>query len=151
MAQLDKLIESNKLEKLNRRNRLEDEIRNQEHYGDIEDLFDTLTKILNTHIEQNLALGEQTLRAIDWQNQQLDKQTKNIDEAASQISEWGSALGSQNAYTINETLNGTIKETQDTAPVFVDTETANILLEMGAQTNPQLKLNLVDLPTRNIK
>ena len=45
-------------------------------------------------------------------------------------------------------LEGTIKETQDIAPVFVDTKTANILHKMGGQTNPQLNLNLVDLPTR---
>ena len=73
----------------------------------------------------------------------MDKQTKAIDEAASQIGE--------NAYKINETLKWTIKETQDIAPVSVDTKTANILHEMGGQTNPQLKLNLVDLPTRRYK
>ena len=73
----------------------------------------------------------------------MDKQTKAIDEAASQIVE--------NAYKINETLKGTINETQDIAPVFDDTKTANILHEMGGQTNPQLKLNLVDLPTRRYK
>ena len=45
----------------------------------------------------------------------------------------------------------TIKETQDKAPVYVDTKTAKLLHDMGAQTNPQLKLNLVDLPTRRYK
>ena len=58
MSELDKLIELYKLEKLNRRNRLEDKLR-QEHYGDIEDLFYPLIKSLNTHNEQNLALVEQ--------------------------------------------------------------------------------------------
>ena len=89
-------------------------------------------------------MGEQELRAIDWQNQQLNKQTKAIDEAASQIGEKGFALGSANAYKNNETLKGTIKETQDIAPVSVDTKTANIPHDMRGQTNPQLKLNLVD-------
>ena len=37
------------------------------------------------------------------------------------------------------------------APVFVDTKTAKLLHDMGAQTNPQLKLELVDLPTRRYK
>ena len=37
----------------------------------------------------------------------------------------------------------TINETQDIAPVYVDTETAKTLHDMGAQTNPQLKLELV--------
>ena len=71
MTKLDKLIELNELQKLNRRNRLEDKLRQQEYYGDIEELFDPLTKTLNTHgetrrayNEQNLALGEQTLGAI---------------------------------------------------------------------------------------
>ena len=51
MTKLDKLIELNKLEKLNRRNRLEDKLRQQEYHGDIEDLFDPLTKTLNTNGE----------------------------------------------------------------------------------------------------
>ena len=78
MTALNKLIETNKLEKLNRRNRLEDKLKQQEHYGEIEELFDPITKTLNANKEQNLALGEQTLRAIDWQNQQVDKQIKMI-------------------------------------------------------------------------
>ena len=58
MSKLDKPIELNKLEKLNRRNRLEDKLGHQEYYGEIEDLFDPLTKFLNHHNEQNLALRE---------------------------------------------------------------------------------------------
>ena len=89
MTKLDKLIELNNLEKQNRRNRLDDKLKQQEYYGEIEELFDPLTKTLNAnsetwlaHNEQNLALSEQTLRAIDWQNQELDKQTKMISETA---------------------------------------------------------------------
>ena len=40
MTRLDKLIESNKIQKLNRRNRLEDKLKQQEYYGEIEELFD---------------------------------------------------------------------------------------------------------------
>ena len=45
----------------------------------------------------------------------------------------------------------TTKETRDIATVYVDTNTTKILHDLGAQTNPQLKLNLVDLPTRRHK
>ena len=44
MAKLDKLIELNSLEKQNRRNGLEDKLRQQEYYVDIEGLFDALYK-----------------------------------------------------------------------------------------------------------
>ena len=139
MTQLDKLIELNNLEKQNRRNRLEDKLKQQEYYGEIEELIDPLTKTLNANNEQNLALSEQTLRAIDWQNQELDKQTKMIEQAGSRFNETASKIG--------ETLKGT----QDIAPVFVDTKTAKLLHDMGAQTNPQLKLEIIDLPTRRYK
>ena len=107
--------------------------------------------------ERNLALSEQTLRAIDWQNQELDKQTKMIGETASQIEQAGyqfnetaSKMG-ETASQIGETIKGTIKQTQDIAPVYVDTKTAKLLHDMGAQTNPQLKLEFVDLPSRRYK
>ena len=93
MTKLDKLIELNNLEKQNRRNRLEDKLKQQEYYGEIEELFDPLTKTLNANNEQNLALSEQTLRAIDWQNQELDKQTKMIEQAGSQFNETASKIG----------------------------------------------------------
>ena len=150
MTKLDKLIELNNLEKQNRRNRLEDKLKQQEYYGEIEELLDPLTKTIsetasqiNANNEQNLALSEQTLRAIDWQNQELDKQTKMIEQAGSQFNETASKIG--------ETLKGTIKQTQDIAPVYFDTKTAKLLHDMGAQTNPQLKLELLDLPSRRYK
>ena len=143
MTKLDTLIELNNLEKQNRRNRLEEKLKQQENYGEIEELFDPLTKTLNANNEQNLALSEQTLRAIDWQNQELDKQTKMIEQAGSQFNETASKIG--------ETLKGTIKQTQDIAPVYVDTKTAKLLHDMGAQTNPQLKSELIDLPSRRYK
>ena len=140
MTKLDKLIKLNNLEKQNRKGRLEQKLKQQEYYGDIEDLFDPLTKTLNAnsetwlaHNEHNLALSEQTLRAIDWQNQESDKQTKMIQPAGSQISETALQMGEtasrigENTSKINETLKGTMKETQDIAPVFVDTKTAKLL------------------------
>ena len=80
MAKIDKLIELNSLEKQNRRNRLEDKLKQQKYYADIEELFDPLTKTLTTNTERNLALGGQTLSAIDWRDQELDKQTKMIEQ-----------------------------------------------------------------------
>ena len=62
-TKLETLIKLNNLEKQNRRNRLEDKLKQQEYYGEIEDLFDPLTKTLNAYNEHNLALSEQTLRA----------------------------------------------------------------------------------------
>ena len=154
MTKLDKLIELNNLEKQNRRNRLEDKLKQQEYFGEIEELFDPLTKTIsetasqiNANNEQNLALSEQTIRAIDWQDQELDKQTKMIEQAGSQFNETASKMG-ETASQIGETLKGTIKQTQDIAQVYVDTKTAKLLHDMGAQTNPQLKLKLVDLPSR---
>ena len=47
--------------------------------------------------------------------------------------------------------NEVVEETHDIAPVYVDTTTAKLLHDMGAQTNPQLNSNLVDLPTRRYK
>ena len=92
MTKLETLIKLNNLEKQNRRNRL-DKLKQQEYYGEIEELFDPLTKTLNTQNEHNLALSEQTLRAIDWQNQELDKQTKMIQQAGFQIGETASRIG----------------------------------------------------------
>ena len=160
MTKLDKLIELNNLEKQNRRNRLEDKLKQQEYYGEIEELFDPLTKTIsgtasqiNANNEQNLALSEQTLRAIDWQNQKLDKQTKMIEQAGSQFNETALQMG-ETASRVHETasqIGETLKGTQDIAPVYVDTKTAKLLHDMGAQTNPQSKLELVDLPSRRYK
>ena len=87
MIKLDKLIEINSLEKQNRRNRLENKLKQQEYYGETEELYDSSTKALNAnnetwlaHNEYNLALSEQTLGAIDWPNQELDKHTNMIEQ-----------------------------------------------------------------------
>ena len=42
MGKLETLIELNRLQKENRRNRLEEKLRKQEYYGEIEELFDPL-------------------------------------------------------------------------------------------------------------
>ena len=134
MTKLDELIELNYLEKLNRKNRLEDKLKQQEYYGEIEELFDPLTKTLNANSEHNLALSEQTLRAIDWQNQELDKQTKMIQQAGSQFNE---ALMKCNSKSV--------EEARDKPGLLVDKDTAQIINLMSVQSNPQLKLKFRNL------
>ena len=90
MTKLDKLIELNKLEKLNRRNRLEDKLRQQEYYGHIEDLFDPLTKNLNTNAESRQAFQNKTLAALDSNTNTLkslwhQQQNSFLDEPAALI------------------------------------------------------------------
>ena len=60
-----------------------------------------------------------------------------IQQVGFQFNETASRIG-ENTSKINETLKGTIKETQDIAPVFVESKTAKLLHDIGAQTNPQL-------------
>ena len=80
----------------------------------------------------------------------IGETASQIEQAGSQFNETASKMG-ETASQIDETLKGTIKQTQDVAPVYVDTKTAKLLHDMGAQTNPQLKLELVDLPSRRYK
>ena len=61
-----------------------------------------------------------------------------IQQPVFQIGETASRIG-ENTSKTNETSKGTIKESQDVAPVFVDTKTAKILHNMGGKNNPQLK------------
>ena len=80
MPKLDKLIELNSLAKQNRRIRLEDKLRQQKNYGDIVELFDPLTKTLNTngahskawqaHAEIMQALQSKTMEAPALNNEQ---------------------------------------------------------------------------------
>ena len=148
MTKLDKLIELNDLEKQNRRNRLEDKLKQQEYYGEIEELFDPLTKTIsetasqiNANNERNLAIGEQTLRAIDWQNQELDKQTKMIGETASQIEQ----AGSQFNEALKKSNGKAVEESRDKPGMLVDKDTAQIINLMSVQSNPQLKLKFGNL------
>ena len=64
MTKLETLIKINNLEKRNKRNRLEEKLRQQEHYGDMEDLFDPLKKTLITNSEAWQTLQNQTLEAL---------------------------------------------------------------------------------------
>ena len=125
MTKLETLIELNNLEKQNRRNRLENKLKQQEYYGEIEELFDPLTKTLNANSGHNLALSEQTLRAIDWQNQELDKQTKMIQQSGLQFNE---ALMKSN--------DKAVEKARDKPGLLVDKDTAQIINLMSVQSNP---------------
>ena len=144
MTKLDKLTEINKLEKENRKIRLEDKLGQQEYYGEIEELFDPITKTLNTN-------KEQTLRAIDWQNEELYKQTKAIQGAPSQFNE---AL-----IKSNEALrksNEAVEEARDKPRIIVDKDAADNNNLMTIQFKPQLKsllgnLDFVDFEMNGVK
>ena len=65
MTKLETLIELNILAKQNRKHRLEDKLKRQEYYGEIEELFDPLTKTLNTNAKTMQALQNKTLVVLD--------------------------------------------------------------------------------------
>ena len=58
MTKLETLIKLNNLEKQNRKNGLEDKLKQQEYYGEIEELFDTLTKTISETASQIKANNE---------------------------------------------------------------------------------------------
>ena len=95
--------------------------------------MDPLTKSLNTNYDQ-------TLRAIDWQNQELYKQNKAIREAASQIGEVWKKFQETSLENEMET-----RVTPEEPRVVIETNTANTLQSMGSQSNPQLKLKIKKL------
>ena len=51
MTKLETHIELNNLDKQNSRNRFEDKLKQQEDYGEIEELFDLFTNTLNAYIK----------------------------------------------------------------------------------------------------
>ena len=85
MIKLEKLIELNRLEKQNRRNRLEVKLRQQEYYGEIEELLDPLTKTLISNSEKLQAYQTQTMEAIG-------ETAYKIPETASRIEDYTNAL-----------------------------------------------------------
>ena len=99
----------------------------------MQEFFDPLTKTINGNSEQNLALGKQTLRALNWQNRELHKLTRAITETASQFGEAASRMvEDERASTLREL------ETQADPLVTIVTDTVNILHLMVAQSNPRL-------------
>ena len=124
MTKLETLKKFNNLEK-KRRNRLEEKFRQQEYYGDLEDLFDPLAKTLNTNSEAWQTLQNQTLEALAYNTNILKtldpkQQSNPLDDRAV-----------------------TLKD--DRGKTFtVDNDMIAILIEMGKQTNKQFEIISVD-------
>ena len=74
-----------------------------------------------------------SLRAIDWQNQELAKQTKMIEQ------------------TRNKTLMIPNEETRDRPGIIVDKDTAHIIYSMTNQPNPQIQLSFGELDIGEFK
>ena len=88
-------------------------------------------------------MGKQTLISINWQNLELDKQSRAITETALQI---GQAALRIAEFEISLTLKEL--ETQEDPLFTIDTDTANFLHLMGAQSNPQLLLHIRNIAKR---
>ena len=87
MIKLETIIKLNNLEKQNRRNRLDEKLRQQKYYGDMEDLFDLLTKPSNTNSEAWQTLQNQTLEALAYRTNVLKaldpkQQSNSLDDRA---------------------------------------------------------------------
>ena len=151
MTKLDELIELNYLEKQNRKNSLEDKLKQQEYYGEIEELFDPLTKTLNTYIEILQAHQTQTMEAIGETASRIGETAKQIQEAGSQIGETGlriedntNALKAlefspvqQSGFSVREPITLPGRE----GKLFkLSNEMLDILADMRKQTNIQLRL-----------
>ena len=142
MAKLDKRIELNSLEKQNRRNRFEDKLRQQEYYGDIEDLFDPLTKTLNTNAETVQALQNKTLAALHNNTNAL--KSLRHHQQSSFLDERGTLL--------TTTPDPPVTFKDDRGETFaVDNDMIDTLLEMGKQTNKQFQLLSVDPNSNKFK
>ena len=123
MAKLDKLIELKSLEKQNRRNKLEDKLRQQKNYGETEELFDPLTKTLNTNSEAWQAHDE-TMQAL--QNKTLEALNLNNEQRRS--------------FLELQAAPSTLKDDRG-KKIFVDNDIIDILLLMGKWVNKQINLS----------
>ena len=148
MTKLDKLIELNKLKKMNRKSRLEDKFRQQKYYGDIEEFFDPLTKTLSTNSEILQAHQTQTMEAIV-------EAAYRIRETASQTEDNRNALKAlqfspvqQSGFSVREsvTLPG-----QEGKLFKLSNEMLDILADMRKQSNIQLRLIPVDANENEFK
>ena len=132
MTKLESLIKLNNLEKQIRRNRLEKKLRQQEYYGDMEDLFDPLTKTSNTNSEAWQTLQNQTLEALAYNTNVLR------------------ALDPQQQSNSHDDRAVTLKD--DRGKTFtVDNDMIAVLIEVGKQTNKYFELISVDPNSNKFK
>ena len=132
MTKLELIKKFNNLEKQNRRNRLEEKLRQQEYYGDMEDLFDPLAKTLNTNSEAWQSLQNQTLEALAYNTNIL----KTLDPK-------------QQSNPLDD-REVTLKDNRGKT-FTVDNDMIAILIEMGKQTNKQFELISVDPNSNKFK
>ena len=142
MTKLDTFVELNYLEKQNRKNSLEDKLKHQEYYCEIEELFDPLTKTLNANAETMQALQNKTLVVLDSNTNTLKslghhQQNSFLDERADLLTP------TPDPHTILKDDRG-----QNFA---VDNDMIDIFLLMCKQTNKQFKLISVDPNSNNFK
>ena len=140
MTKLDKLIELNQLQKL------EDKLRKQEYYVDIEELFDRVNKTLDTNSEALLA-GSEARQALQNKTLAALEDTNNVLKALD--SQQQSSFLDERASLLSPTLDPPVKLQDDRGKtIIVDNGMIDILLLMGKQTNKQLELKSID-PTSN--
>ena len=148
MTKLETLIELNNLEKQNRKNRLK-KLKQQEYYGEIEELFDPLTKTLNTNAETMQALQKKTLAVLDSNTNTLKglghhRGTRFLDQQNSFIDE--------RAALLTPTVDPHTILKDDRGQTFaVDNDMIDILLPMGKQTNKQFQLISIDPNSNKFK
>ena len=140
MTKPETLIILNNLEKQNRRNKLvQDKLKQQEYYGEVEELFYSVTKTSNVNNEAMQALKNQTLAALEDNTYTL----KSVEHQRQRQSSFLDNLRS--SFTDQSSPISPVKLKDDRGKTFdVDTDMIEILLLMGKQTNKQFELISVD-------
>ena len=137
MARLDKLIELNKPQKLNRRNRLEDKLKQHEYYGELEELFDPLTKTLNTNSEILQAHQTQTMEASGERAAQIGETGLRIEDNTNPLKALEFSPVQQSEFSVREPVTLPGRE----GKLFkLSNEMLDILADMRKQKNIQLRL-----------
>ena len=137
MTKLDELIELNYLEKQNRKNRLEDKSKQQEYYGEIEELFDPLTKTLNTNSEILQVHHTQTMEAIGETAAQIGEFGLRIEENTNALKALEFSPVQQSGFSVREPITLPGRE----GKLFkLSNEMLDTLADMRKQTNIQLRL-----------
>ena len=112
--------------------------------------------------EEILALAKQTLRTLNWQNWEIDKQTRAVRKNASQIGDLASQISNAATQWFSESVShieekaSTLKELETQTMISdrwsrftyeiehdvktVDNDMSNTLQIMGAKSNPRLRL-----------
>ena len=138
MTKLEILIKLNTLEKQNRRNRLEDKLKQQENYGEIKELFVPVTKTLNVNSDALLAKLQSSFtdnEAMQAPQKQtlaaLEDNTNTLKSVEHQKHRQSSFLHDR-ATLLSPSSISPVKLKDDRGKTFtVDSDMIDILLEMG--------------------